>query len=75
MSHEMTHAEKERYRNAAKYATQAFPGAIGEALAQYIHAYADFGYNFSQTSLPLRVIDQVVRTPLPVPADLPENVA
>lgn len=52
---QMTLAEGQRVRTAARLARRTYPGAVGELIARELHAYHDLGW-----LLPSGTVDRVV---------------
>ena len=50
----MTDTDPARVVEAARRARTVFPGPIGETIAEYLCAWADFGHRFAPTPGPRR---------------------
>lgn len=63
----MDHHEKMRLRAAAFRATRLYPGPVGEVLSRELLAWEEFGYRLGGGQLVMRLVDEVLKTPLTRP--------
>lgn len=61
----MQQHEKMRLRAAAYRATRIYPGAVGELISREILVWEEFGYRLDVGGLMMRVVDEVLKVPLP----------
>lgn len=61
----MDHHDKSRLRAAAFRVTRLYPGPAGEVLSREILCWEEFGYRFGPGALIPRLVDQVLKAPLP----------
>lgn len=62
----MDHHEKARLRAAAFRATRLYPGPVGELLSHELLAWEGFGYRLGGGQLIMRLVDHVLKAPMPV---------
>lgn len=63
--------ERARLRAAAARATQAYPNPVGELLARELASFEDLGCVVAADGLVNRLIDHLMKTPIPVPGRSP----
>lgn len=61
----MDHHEKMRVRAAAFRATRLYPGPVGELVSRELLTWEEFGYRLGGEQLVMRLVDHVLKTPLP----------
>jgi hypothetical protein len=61
----MDHHEKMRLRAAAFRATRLYPGPVGELLSRELLTWEEFGYRLGGEQLVMRLVDHVLKTPIP----------
>lgn len=61
----MNNHEKMRLRAAAFRVTRLYPGPAGEVLSRELLTWEEFGYRLGTSSLILRLVDHVLKTPVP----------
>jgi hypothetical protein len=64
----MDHHERMKVRAAAFRATRVYPGAVGEVLSKELLSWEEYGWRLGSFSLIRRLVDQVMKADLPVPA-------
>jgi hypothetical protein len=64
----MDHHEKMRLRAAAFRATRLYPGPVGELVSRELLTWEEFGYRLGGEQLVMRLVDHVLKTPIPQPA-------
>lgn len=57
--------EKTRLRAAAYRASRVYPGPVGELLSREILVWEEFGFRLGGGGLILRLVDQVLKMPIP----------
>jgi hypothetical protein len=60
----MDHPEKMRLRAAAFRATRLYPGPVGELVSRELLIWEEFGYRLGGSALVMRLVDQVLKTPM-----------
>ena len=60
----MDHHEKMRLRAAAFRVTRLYPGPVGELLSRELLTWEEFGYRLGANQLIMRLVDDVLKTPL-----------
>lgn len=60
----MDHHEKMRLRAAAFRATRLYPGPVGELVSRELLTWEEFGYRLGGSALVMRLVDQVLKTPM-----------
>jgi hypothetical protein len=60
----MDHHEKMRLRAAAFRVTRLYPGPVGELLSRELLTWEEFGYRLGGSQLIMRLVDDVLKTPL-----------
>jgi len=60
----MDHHEKMRLRAAAFRVTRLYPGPVGELLSRELLTGEEFGYRLGGSQLIMRLVDDVLKTPL-----------
>ncbi|SHL02708.1 hypothetical protein SAMN05443637_116125 [Pseudonocardia thermophila] len=60
----MDHHEKMRLRAAAFRATRLYPGPVGELVSRELLTWEEFGYRLGGNALVMRLVDQVLKSPL-----------
>jgi hypothetical protein len=68
----MDHHEKMRLRAAAFRATRLYPGPVGELLSRELLTWEEFGYRLGGERLVMRLVDHVLKTPIPQQAAAPD---
>lgn len=63
----MDHHEKARLRAAAFRVTRLYPGPVGEMLSREILTWDEFGYRLGGSQLVMRLVDFVLKAPMPAP--------
>jgi hypothetical protein len=61
----MEMSDKSRFRAAAFRVTRLYPGPVGELLSREILTWEEFGYRLGGSGLMLKLVDYVLKTPLP----------
>ena len=61
----MDHHEKMRLRAAAFRATRLYPGPVGELVSRELLTWEEFGYRLGGEQLVMRLVDHVLKTPIP----------
>lgn len=61
----MDRTEKMRLRSAAFRATRLYPGPVGELISRELLAWEEFGFRLGGAQLVMRLVDHVLKTPLP----------
>lgn len=56
----LTSAEKMRLREAARRATQLYPGSIGQVLSRELTTWEDFGFRICGHSLVWKLVGQLL---------------
>lgn len=57
--------ERHRLRAAAAWAPQVYPGPVGELISRELTAAQEMSWATHGSSLVTRLVDEVLRTPLP----------
>jgi hypothetical protein len=60
----MDHHEKMRLRAAAFRATRLYPGPVGELVSRELLTWEEFGYRLGGSALVMRLVDQVLQSPM-----------
>ena len=60
----MDHHEKMRLRAAAFRATRLYPGPVGELVSRELLTWEEFGYRLGGSALVMRLVDQVLKSPM-----------
>src|SRR5688500_4132963 len=71
----MDHHEKMRLRAAAFRATRLYPGPVGELLSRELLTWEEFGYRLGGEQLVMRLVDHVLKTPIPQQAPAEADTA
>lgn len=58
--------EQSRIRAAQFRAKRLYPGPVGELIDRELGAWADFGYKFDKSGMAARLVDHILKSPLPV---------
>lgn len=61
----MEMSDKSRLRAAAFRVTRLYPGVVGELLSREILTWEEFGFRLGGSGLMLRLVDHILKTPLP----------
>ena len=61
----MDASEKMRIRAAAFRVTRLYPGPVGELLSRELLTWEEFGYRLGGSGLILRLVDHVLKAPIP----------
>jgi hypothetical protein len=61
--------EKMRIRSAAFRATRLYPGPVGELISKELLDWEEFGYRFDTKGAAARLVDHVLKAPLPARAE------
>lgn len=58
--------EQSRVRAAAFRAKRLYPGPVGELVARELTGWLDFGFRLDNAGMAARLVDHILKTPLPV---------